>query len=283
MTEETGAATPAIEPAVTPAESEQATPVDTGTPTEGAAQENAETPVEDDDDGADDGSTDKPRKLSHTKRLQRKVSYQAGELAAKDERIAYLESILNDAGKPEDAPQETGDFYKDEAAKTRWELKQELRESKREDARKELDFQKQARTAAAAKAITVYGEELAKQIPNYEEVVGSLQKIGGFSEPVREILLSNPEQGAKAAYFLGLQPDLAAAINRLPPTDAAFEIGQLLGRSSLPNPKIKTSAPPPLSTPKGAVAKPVDINALAKSDDMDGFIAMRRQQSKARA
>jgi hypothetical protein len=282
MTEETGAAAPTEEQAVTPALSEQATPAN-GTPTEGAPQGDAETPAPDEDDGADDGSTDRPKKLSHTKRLQRKVSYQAGELAAKDERIAYLESILKENTPPEDAPPETGDYFKDEAAKTRWELKQELRESKRDEARRELDFQKQARTAAAAKVLGEYADELAKQIPNYEEVVASLNGIGGFSDSVKEILLSNPEQGAKAAYFLGLQPDLAAAINRLSPTDAAFEIGQMLGRSSLPKPKTATSAPPPLTTPRGSAAKPVSEHELAKSDDISGYAALRRQQMKARA
>ena len=66
-------------------------------------------------------------------------------------------------------------------------------------------------------------------------------------------------------------------------TDAAREIGRLEARVSLPNPKTKTSAPPPLKTPTGGASPPADLTSLAKSDDATAYWKMREAQQKARA
>jgi hypothetical protein len=51
---------------------------------------------------------------------------------------------------------------------------------------------------------------------------------------------------------------------------------------SLPQPKKQTQAPPPITPPSGGASPSKDLHALAKSDDISGFVKLREEQEKAK-
>jgi hypothetical protein len=282
MTEETGAAAPTEEQATPQAPSEQATP-ETSVQAD-AAPENAETKAKPDEGAADE---DKPRKQSTSERYRRKISAQAGVI----ERMqAELEAIKQKTGqdgtdlpKADQYPQGEWDpgYIADLAAhKAAAKISETLSER---DKRGAVE-----RAAATRQEMVEDFEDRAAQFkvltPDFDTKVADLLKTlpNGFVPHVTEELMES-EVGPALLYQLASDPRKAAELNAMSPREVAREIGRLEGKTSLPNPKKQTSAPPPLKTPSGAAAKPVDLTALAKSDDMSAFIAMRREQSKARA
>lgn len=282
MTEETGAAAPTDEQAVTaPAESEQATQTQEQ-PKQEAAPENAETKQ------TDDTEDDRPQKLTRNQRLQRKAARLAGLVAEQAARLEELEKksaagATDDAPKHADYPQGEWDpgYIADLAAhKAAKKIGETLSDrDKRRDAEKAItarqemidDFEERA---AAFKVLT----------PDFDDSISELSKSlpNGLSPHLIEELYES-EVGPAVLYQLAKNPARAAEINAMSPREVAREIGRLEGKTSLPNPKKQTSAPPPLKTPSGAAAKPVDIGTIAKSDNMDAYVTMRRQQEKARA
>jgi hypothetical protein len=282
MTEETGAAAPTEEQAVTQAPSEQATPA-TSVQAD-AAPENAETEAKPQEGAADE---DKPRKQSTSERYRRKISAQAGVIERMQAELEALKQKTGQDGKETpkaaDYPQGEWDptYIADLAAhKAAAKISETLSESKTRDledkvaaTRREMYEDFQERTDAFKVLTPDFDDklsELAKTLPN------------GFAPHVTEELIES-EVGPALLYQLASNPRKAAELNAMSPREAAREIGRLEGKTSLPNPKKQTSAPPPLTTPKGAAAKPVDVIALAKSDDPSAYMAMRREQLKARA
>jgi hypothetical protein len=282
MTEETGAAAPTEEQATPQAPSEQATP-ETSVQAD-AAPENAETKAKPDEGAADE---DKPRKQSTSERYRRKISAQAGVI----ERMqAELEAIKQKTGQDGTDEPKASDYAQGE-----WDPEFIAEKAAYKAAKKISDtLSERDRLSAADKAAATRQEILQDfedrtasfkvLTPDFDDKVASLVKTlpNGFAPHVAEELFES-EVGPALLYQLASDPRKAAELNAMSPREVAREIGRLEGKTSLPNPKKQTSAPPPLKTPSGAAAKPVDLTALAKSDDMSAFIAMRREQSKARA
>ena len=285
MTEETGAAAPTEEQAVTQAPGEQATP-ETGVQQD-AAPENAETKAKPDEGAANEGQDERPRKQSTSERYRRKISAQAGVI---ERMAAELEAIKQKTGQDGESVPKAADYPQGEwdpgyiadlaahkaAAKISETLAERDKRSVVEKAaatRQEMLEDFEDRTAAF-KVLT----------PDFDAKISELSKTlpNGFAPHVTEELMES-EVGPALLYQLASNPRLAAELNAMSPREAAREIGRLEGKTSLPNPKKQTSAPPPLKTPTGAAARPVDVHALAKSDDLDAYIAMRHQERKARA
>lgn len=282
MSDETGAAAPTEEQAVTQAPSEQATP-ETSVPQD-AAPENAETEAKVEETAASEGQDERPRKQSTSERYRRKISAQAGVI---ERMAAELEALKQRSGpdgadlpKATDYPQGEWDpaYVADLAAhKAAAKISETLAErdkrgvaEKAAEARHEMMEDFNERTEAF-KALTpdfdAAIEGLAKSLPN------------GLAPHVTEELFES-EVGPALLYQLAKNPARAAELNAMSPREVAREIGRLEGKTSLPNPKKQTSAPPPLKTPTGAAARPVDIHTLAKSDDLGAYIAMRNEQEK---
>lgn len=282
MTEETGAAAPTEEQAVTQAPSEQATP-ETSVQAD-AAPENAETEAKPQEGAADE---DKPRKQSTSERYRRKISAQAGVIERMQAELEALKQRTGQDGetapKADQYPQGEWDpsYIADLAAhKAAAKISETLAErdsrglaEKAAATRQEMYEDFQDRTEAF-KVLT----------PDFDEKLANLAKTlpNGFAPHVTEELIES-EVGPALLYQIASDPRKAAELNAMSPREVAREIGRLEGKTSLPNPKKQTSAPPPLKTPAGAMAKPVDVHVLAKSDDPSAYMAMRREQLKARA
>jgi hypothetical protein len=291
MTEETGAAAPTDEQAAVsaPAESEQATQTPEQ-PAQDAAAENAETEKE----GTQDNDVAEERqKQSRNERYKRKISAQAGlidRVATENAALKAEIEAIKKAQKAEPAPNpadfEQGEFDPRYIAKlASIEAKKELRAELEERSTRDKQDHESKQYAERKRQIDAYASEAAALIPDFQSTVEEFSaEIGGvLPEHIQAALGATGKASAYIVYQMAKDPDLADKILNASPLEAALAIGELKAKTSLPNPKTKTSAPPPLKTPSGAAAKPVDLTALAKSDDMSAFIAMRREQSKARA
>jgi hypothetical protein len=94
-------------------------------------------------------------------------------------------------------------------------------------------------------------DDLEKRLP------GSKAKIGAATAPVAPHvagLLLESDKSAHLQLHLVERPEKLAELNRLPPVQAAREIGRLEARLSLPKPRTETKAPPPVRSPKGGAA-----------------------------
>lgn len=69
--------------------------------------------------------------------------------------------------------------------------------------------------------------------------------------PAMAEIIQESDRGPEVLYHLGNNPELAAQIYQMSPTQAALEIGRLEAKLSLPQPKKTTNAPPPLNTLSG--------------------------------
>ncbi len=119
-------------------------------------------------------------------------------------------------------------------------LKQQEEQRQRQDAERQKAEQ---RSTFQAKA-----EEFATTTPDFDEVAFNP------SLPVSDVMadaLNLSDKGPEILYHLGKHPDEAARISRLPPVQAALEIGRLEAKLSLPQPRTVTKAPPPIAPSSG--------------------------------
>lgn len=89
-------------------------------------------------------------------------------------------------------------------------------------------------------------------------------------------LIVESEKGPLIAHHLAKNPSKAAELNRMPPLAAAREIGRLEARLSLPKPKTTTSAPPPITPPRGSAAPAKDPSKMSNAE----YRAWRRKGGK---
>lgn len=265
-----------------PAASETSTPAQTAeTSSENAetkAPETEQSKPEGDESSADD---DRPRKLSRSERMRRRMQAMATELETLRATIKPEKPSGEDS-----APKESdynGDYFAYQTAKAAHDAaaavaKQFAERDQRESAVKLAQIQREA-----AEEFFERVEELKPSIPDYDAVIDGFAKAGGTFAPHVVEELRDSEKGPMLAYQLAKNPALVAQLNTLSPRDAAREIGRLEASVSLPKPKKQTQAPAPLTVLKGGAAPASDLASLAKSDDATAYIAARRAQQKARA
>jgi hypothetical protein len=284
MTEQTGAAAPTAEQAApsAPAESEQATPA--ASVQTDAAPANAETPEKPETEG-DEGSSEERRKLTRNQRLQRKAARLATMVA---EQAAKIEQLERQGGKPDADLPKAADYAQGEydpsyvadlaAHKAAKKISAELSERDKRSTQEKIA----ERRDEAADEFLERADQLKTKIPDFDATISSYVDKGGQFAPHVIEELHESEHGPMLAYQLAKNPALAAQLNSLSPRDAAREIGRLEAKVSLPQPKKQTQAPPPITPPSGGASPSKDLHALAKSDDISGFVKLREEQEKAK-
>jgi hypothetical protein len=130
-------------------------------------------------------------------------------------------------------------------------------------------------TISAAERDAQFGDreqEFSKDLPDYFEVTRGQVPI--TNEMAEVIKLS--EHGPALAYHLGKNPRIAASIARLPPLQAARELGRLEAKlSDKPKPPQVSGAPPP--APKIAAGNPQVEKNPSEMTDVE-FAKWRRKQ-----
>lgn len=239
---------------------------DTETATEEAAPE-AE---------AEGATEDKPKRVSGYDRMKRKNQFLQSEI------LRLQDAASRPAEETEKAPREedfNGDWGKYVAASAAFEAAKAVKDTLKADKK----TANESRVAELRSEVMADFEERTESFKakatDFDQVIGKFVESGGkLSDPVRELVIES-DVGPQLAYHLAKNPAIANKLNSLPPLQAAKEIARLEDSLSRPSSKV-TKAPPPLKTPSGGSSSPVDLSALAKSDDASDYIRMRQQQMK---
>ena len=260
-----------------PAKVETSNPEITSPDNETAKTDDAANPEAEQAEGeAESTESEKPKRVSGYDRMKRKNQYLQSEILRLQELASKPAAETDKAPREEDF---NGDWGKFIAATAAYEAakavkdtltadKKSANESKMAELRSEVlsDFEERAETFKA-------------KAKDFDEVIEKFTTSGGkFSDVVRE-LVTESDVGPELAYHLAKHPAVANKVNSLPPLQAAKEIARLEDSLSRPSNRA-TKAPPPLKTPTGGASAPVDLAALAKSEDASDYIRMRQQQSK---
>jgi len=197
---------------------------------------------------------------------------------AKSEPSAKNASPKAPEGKPLPEQYETHAEYVE--ALTEWKTDQKLkdRDEKAERDKAQTEQQKTVQAYLERK------EAFSKKTPDFDDVIAEVDDIR-VSPAVRDIILSS-ENGPELAYELAKDRDEYARICKLPPIQAAREMGKLesriLAKPSAPEAKKITNAPKPLEpvgTGKGSAPKKSIFDPdLSQAD----YERLRREQMKRR-
>jgi hypothetical protein len=221
---------------------------------------------EDENEGNDD---DKPkRRRTGSERLKRRIASLEAELrnrtsvpAAGDE-AAISRAVEERIGKPPKQEDFT-DYLEFERAATAYEL--DKRQASRE-VRSEIG-QAQTRQEEHFQDLVADHKDrlqaLEKVLPGARKTIQSLNKE--ISPGVGTLILES-EKSALIAFHLAKNPEKLAELNGLSERAAAREIGRLEARLSLPKPKTSTSAPPPITPPRGSAALAKDPSKMSLAE-----------------
>lgn len=210
-------------------------------------------------DKADEGEDDaRPKKESGLKRLKREVERLRNELAARGERApsadpqaldAEVRKIIGDPPKEDEFP---NDYLAYERALTAYEV--DKRQAKREvEAR--YSTAEASQRERLADLIEDHNERIqaAKAaLPDWDAVM-SRPPVAVLRQDLVPYVLDS-EQSALLQYHLTANPRDTERLNRLPPIEAARELGRIEARLSLPKPNRATQAPTPVTAPRGTVS-----------------------------
>lgn len=128
----------------------------------------------------------------------------------------------------------------------------------REDAERTQQQAKAARERADAHAERV--EEARGTITDFDQVMEEMKGVNVRTDVLEEIMSS--EKSALITYHLAQNPNELDALNSMSRTELARAMGRLEATVKLPEAKRATTAPAPLSRPKGGASPPSQEAAL---------------------
>lgn len=246
------------------------------------------------DEGEDGDEGDRPRRLSRNQRLQRKAAYLSNHAAQLAERVAELEAERETRegkapdGKTKDEPPKEEDFQGDHiafiAARAAYEARKAVRGEFADQHKRQQDAATRDAEQEANAEFFERVEDAKQRIPDFDDVVGGYQKTGGQLAPHVREELRDSDAGPALLYHLAKNPDLAQALNRMSPRDAAREIGRLEHQVQLPSPRKASQAPAPLKPlgGGGGASPSRSIAEMAQSDNLDDFVRAREEEVKKR-
>jgi len=265
--------------AATPDVTTTETPVNDGFIDLDAQTEAAAEPSDDDDQPKPDGDTAKPdgeeekKKLSGAQRAKLREQRLLNELSARDRELEELRSKVAPAArtasdndpKPPREEDFNGDFFAYQTAKTAYEAGKAAAEAveKRLGAREQSDRQaKQAEMTRERDVAHLERVEDAREvIADFDQVMKGMDGVQVRQDVIDEIKSS--ENSALLAYHLAKNPDKLNALNSMSARELAREMGRLEATVKMPEAKRATTAPAPLSRPRGGAAPQSQESDLA--------------------
>lgn len=232
--------------------------------------ENPENPTNSEDEGAQD----KPKSRGVQKRIDELTANWREEQRTRQRLESMLERVLSkdepqqtsEPARVEDEPKleqfKTYEEYVAAVADHRAEQKLAALLAKQEEQRRTTEAERQREERA--RSFRERAASFAATTPDFNEVA--------FSDavPVTEDMadaLNFSEKGPEILYYLGQNIPEAARIARLPPVQAALEIGRLEAKLSLPQPRTVTKAPPPINPLSGGQGSlSVDPDKMSSSE-----------------
>jgi hypothetical protein len=230
----------------------------------------SEAPDEDADvaEGADtEDSPDKPRKTSRSRRLKNRLRLLLEENAGLRRMVAGGPRPLPPGhSEPPPRPEEFGN---DTLAYDRALHEYAARKAVREERERLQAAAEMHRAIAESRArLANYNERLTEardRIPDFDRTLLDARDLT-IRADLQELIRESPK-GPLIAYYLARNLDKLDDLNRMPPVQAAREIGRLETRIRGPQPNTVTKAPPPVSTLKGGTASPArDPSRMSMED-----------------
>ena len=133
-----------------------------------------------------------------------------------------------------------------------------------------------SRLNADCDAVADYGVE---KFPDFGEAQRNLQMLGGMTPEFLEVVTGlGKEDGARVFRDLGLDPDRAERILKLPPAKMGVELARMAAQPAKPAPVSKAPAP---VNPIGGARQAADILSTAPTQsNLDAWMAARNKQVK---
>lgn len=225
---------------------------------------------------ADQGSV-APPKNGARERIEGLVA----ENRALREGFEYLrQQIQRPAEKPAEDPQPTlaqfdNDVERFSQANNAWLSRETERRAAAIVDQRLTASREEQRLRESADQFATRASEFAKTHNDYAVVVGNPSLP--FNGPLLEALQAS-EHGPAIAYHLGLNPDKATRISRLPPLQQAAAIGRLESEVTKPVPPPRsTQAPPPPTTVGSGTALPKDPSQMSATEYLHWRLEARRK------
>ncbi|PDT74127.1 hypothetical protein [Bradyrhizobium sp. C9] len=206
---------------------------------------------------------DKPKKPSGAQRAKFREQRLLNELQAREREIEELRRstpAAKTAGEGEDKPPReedyNGDWFAWQRALTAYDAGKAAREAikgefkTREQSEHEKRQVEVARERSVAHAERV--EDAREVIADFDQAMEGMKGVNVRNDVLDEIMSS--DKSALIAYHLAKNPDELNALNSMSGRELARAMGRLEATVRMPEAKKATSAPPPLSKPKGGAS-----------------------------
>jgi hypothetical protein len=211
---------------------------------------------------------DKQKRLSGAQRSKLQRQRLLDDIAARDKRIEELEAKgKQPAGNAGDTPQPpkeadfNGDWFAYQRALAAFDAGEAARKATQDVLKSRESEEQQQRSAREARerdAAHIERVDAAREtIADYDKVMEGMKGVQIRVGTINEIKSS--EKSHLISYHFANNPDELTAFDDMTPREQAREIGRLEATLKMPEPKKQTTAPPPLSKPKGG-STPRDQN-----------------------
>jgi hypothetical protein len=188
---------------------------------------------------------------AQNKRLEEEKAQAEARAAAAEARLSRIAAAARAQAEPKEA--DFPDPFEYSAAKGAWHMSRTAAEQRVAEERAEVNEAKREADALEAERRRIRAEDFAAEMQEartrYQDydaafVVASDSRV---VSPALSAVVLESERAADLAYHLGKNPDVARRLSSMPPTVAAMELGRIEARLSAPQPKLASSAPPPIS------------------------------------
>jgi len=208
------------------------------------------------------------KKLSGAQRAKIREQRLLGELQAREREIEELRrsAPAKTASETDEKPPReedfNGDWFAFQSAKTAYEAKTAIRDEIRRDREaqearhretKQAEFVRERQIAHSERV-----EDAREVIADFDEVMAEMKGVSVRNDVLDEIMSSY--KSALLAYHLAKNPSELNALNSMSGRELARAMGRLEATVKMPEAKRATSAPPPMSRPKGG-AQPASQEA----------------------
>lgn len=202
------------------------------------------------------------KKLSGAQRAKLRTERLLNENAELQRRLEEAERAKQAAPAGEDDPEPREEDFKDwfdyRDARAAWLAGRKVSEKleKHSQAREESErSEKQAQAARErAEAHAERVEQARGTITDFDSVMEEMKGVNVRNDVLEEIMSS--DKSALITYHLAQNPNELDALNSMSRTELARAMGRLEATVKLPEAKRATSAPAPLSRPKGGASPP---------------------------
>jgi hypothetical protein len=211
---------------------------------------------------SEDGEDEPKKKLSGAQRAKIREQRLLQELQQREreledlKRSAPAKAASEDGNRPPREEDFPNDWFAWQQALTSYNSGKAAGDAidKRLEAREQAERQaKQTEIVRERKIAHAERVEDAREvIADFDQVMAGMKGVNVSSEVIDEIMSS--EKSALLTYYLAKNPEKLDALNSMSNRELAREVGRLEATVKLPEAKRATTAPAPLSRPKGGAA-----------------------------